>query len=125
MANERTYPCLLCADLDGSIAFYDAGLPASPHHALAARYLPRGAGSVFTFGVRGGFEAGVRVVESVELWSHLANVGDTRSLILHPASRQLRSTVDRAQDRRRRKSKPDPAVCPWSRSGPSPSPGRA
>ena len=94
MANERTYPCLPCADLDGSIAFYDAGLPASPHHALAARYLPRGAGSVFTFGVRGGFEAGVRVVESVELWSHLANVGDTRSLILHPASTTHRQLSD-------------------------------
>ena len=71
-----------------------AGLPASPHHALAARYLPRGAGSVFTFGVRGGFEAGVRVVESVELWSHLANVGDTRSLILHPASTTHRQLSD-------------------------------
>jgi O-acetylhomoserine (thiol)-lyase len=63
-----------------------AGLPESPYHALAAKYLPRGAGSVFTFGVKGGFAAGVKVVEGVELWSHLANVGDTRSLILHPAS---------------------------------------
>lgn len=63
-----------------------AGLPSSPSNALAGRYLPRGAGSVFTFGVRGGFEAGVRVVEACNLWSHLANVGDTRSLILHPAS---------------------------------------
>jgi O-acetylhomoserine (thiol)-lyase len=48
--------------------------------------LPRGPGSVFTFGVKGGFEAGVKLVEGVDLWSHLANVGDTRSLILHPAS---------------------------------------
>ena len=71
-----------------------AGLPSSPYHELAARYLPRGAGSVFTFGVRGGFEAGVRVVESVELWSHLANVGDTRSLILHPASTTHRQLTD-------------------------------
>lgn len=63
-----------------------AGLPSSPYHALAAKYLPRGAGSVFTFGLRGGHAAGVKVVESVELWSHLANIGDTRSLILHPAS---------------------------------------
>jgi O-acetylhomoserine (thiol)-lyase len=71
-----------------------AGLPDSPYRELAARYLPRGAGSVFTFGVRGGFEAGVQVVESVNLWSHLANVGDTRSLILHPASTTHRQLSD-------------------------------
>jgi O-acetylhomoserine (thiol)-lyase len=71
-----------------------AGLPSSLSHGLAARYLPRGAGSVFTFGLRGGFEAGVRLVESVELWSHLANVGDTRSLILHPASTTHRQLSD-------------------------------
>jgi O-acetylhomoserine (thiol)-lyase len=56
--------------------------------------MPLGPGSVFTFGVRGGFEAGIRVVESVELWSHLANVGDTRSLILHPASTTHRQLSD-------------------------------
>jgi len=71
-----------------------AELPDSKFRELAARYLPRGAGSVFTFGVRGGYEAGVRVVESVELWSHLANVGDTRSLILHPASTTHRQLSD-------------------------------
>ncbi len=70
------------------------GLPSSPHHALARKYLPRGAGSVFTFGVRGGFEAGVRLVESVRLFSHLANIGDTRSLILHPASTTHRQLTD-------------------------------
>jgi O-acetylhomoserine (thiol)-lyase len=53
-----------------------AGLPSSPSHERALRYLPKGAGSVFTFGVRGGFESGIRIVESVELWSHLANVVD-------------------------------------------------
>jgi O-acetylhomoserine (thiol)-lyase len=63
-----------------------AGLPDSPYHALAQRYLPRGAGSVFTFGVKGGYAQGVRVVEGVELFSHLANIGDARSLIIHPAS---------------------------------------
>ncbi|MGO1076446.1 O-acetylhomoserine aminocarboxypropyltransferase [Inquilinus sp. CA228] len=63
-----------------------AGLPSSKYHALAKRYLPRGAGSVFTFGVKGGFDAGVKVVEGVELLSHLANIGDARSLIIHPAS---------------------------------------
>ncbi|MCP5373016.1 MAG: O-acetylhomoserine aminocarboxypropyltransferase [Hyphomicrobiales bacterium] len=63
-----------------------AGLPSSPYHDLARKYLPRGPGSVFTCRLKGGFEAGVRLVESVELFSHLANIGDTRSLILHPAS---------------------------------------
>lgn len=71
-----------------------AGLPASPSRALAERYLPRGAGSVFTFGLKGGYEAGVRLVESVNLWSHLANLGDTRSLILHPASTTHRQLTD-------------------------------
>jgi O-acetylhomoserine (thiol)-lyase len=63
-----------------------AGLKSSPYHELAKKYLPRGAGSIFTFGVKGGFDAGVKVVESVGLFSHLANIGDTRSLIIHPAS---------------------------------------
>ena len=62
------------------------GLPSSPDHALGKKYLDGGAGSVFTFGLKGGYQAGVRFVESVELWSHLANVGDTRSLVIHPAS---------------------------------------
>ncbi len=75
-----------------------AGLPDSPSHDRAARYLPRGAGSVFTFGVRGGYDAGIRVVESVDLWSHLANVGDTRSLILHPASTTHRQLSDEERD---------------------------
>jgi O-acetylhomoserine (thiol)-lyase len=71
-----------------------AGLPNDPYHALAKKYLPHGAGSVFTFGVRGGYEMGRRVVESVELFSHLANVGDTRSLIIHPASTTHRQLTD-------------------------------
>jgi len=56
--------------------------------------LPKGAGSVFTFGVKGGFEAGVKLVEGVGLFSHLANIGDTRSLILHPASTTHRQLTD-------------------------------
>ena len=72
-----------------------AGLPTSPYHELAKKYLPKGAGSVFTIGLKGGYAAGVKLVESVELFSHLANIGDTKSLILHPAStthRQLTET---------------------------------
>ena len=63
-----------------------AGLASSPYKALAKRYLPAGAGAVFTFGLKGGYDAGVKLVESVELFSHLANIGDARSLIIHPAS---------------------------------------
>ena len=71
-----------------------AGLADSPYHALAKKYLPKGPGATFTFGLLGGFEAGVRLVESVNLISHLANIGDTRSLILHPASTTHRQLSD-------------------------------
>ena len=74
-----------------------AGLKTDPYHALQQKYLPKGAGSVFTFGVKGGFEAGVAVIESVELFSHLANIGDTRSLILHPASTTHRQLTEEQQ----------------------------
>jgi O-acetylhomoserine (thiol)-lyase len=63
-----------------------AGLPDDAYNKLAKKYLPKGAGAVFTFGVKGGYEAGIKLVENVELFSHLANIGDTRSLIIHPAS---------------------------------------
>jgi O-acetylhomoserine (thiol)-lyase len=63
-----------------------AGLESSPYRRLQRKYLPHGAGSVFTFGLKGGYAAGIKLVEGVELFSHLANIGDTRSLILHPAS---------------------------------------
>jgi O-acetylhomoserine (thiol)-lyase len=71
-----------------------AGLEANPYNALARKYLPRGAGAVFTFGVKGGYEAGIKLVEGVGLFSHLANIGDTRSLILHPASTTHRQLSD-------------------------------
>jgi O-acetylhomoserine (thiol)-lyase len=71
-----------------------AGLPTSPFHALGKKYLPRGCGAVFTFGVKGGYQAGVKLVETCELFSHLANVGDTRSLIIHPASTTHRQLTD-------------------------------
>uniref|UniRef100_UPI0035B4572B PLP-dependent transferase n=1 Tax=Rhodoblastus sp. TaxID=1962975 RepID=UPI0035B4572B len=71
-----------------------ASLPHSPFRELAQKYLPLGPGAVFTFGVKGGYEAGLRVVERVRLFSHLANIGDTRSLILHPASTTHRQLTD-------------------------------
>jgi len=70
------------------------GLKSSPFHDLAKKYMPKGAGSVFTFGVKGGYEAGIKTVEACNLFSHLANVGDTRSLILHPASTTHRQLTD-------------------------------
>ncbi|HEX3989919.1 MAG TPA: O-acetylhomoserine aminocarboxypropyltransferase [Acetobacteraceae bacterium] len=71
-----------------------AGLETSPYRALARKYMPKGAGSVFTFGIKGGFDAGVKLVENVGIFSHLANIGDTRSLILHPASTTHRQLTD-------------------------------
>ena len=75
------------------------GMPGQPDDALVRRYLPNGAGGILTFGVRGGAKAGERVIESVEFLSHLANVGDAKSLIIHPAStthRQLDEDEQRA-----------------------------
>jgi O-acetylhomoserine (thiol)-lyase len=70
------------------------GLPGDRYHALARQYVPKGAGSVFTFGLRGGYDAGVKLVSGVKLFSHLANIGDTRSLIIHPASTTHRQLTD-------------------------------
>jgi O-acetylhomoserine (thiol)-lyase len=85
VANAQAVAEYLAADPRVAWVSY-AGLKDSPFRALAQKYLPKGAGAVFTFGVRGGYEAGVKLVEGVRLFSHLANIGDTRSLILHPAS---------------------------------------
>lgn len=70
------------------------GLPNDKYHALAQKYSPKGAGAVFTFGLKGGYEAGVKLVSNVQLFSHLANIGDTRSLIIHPASTTHRQLSD-------------------------------
>ena len=70
------------------------GLPGDRNHALQKRYSPLGAGSVFTFGLKGGYEAGIKFVESLEMFSHLANLGDTRSLVIHPASTTHRQLSD-------------------------------
>ncbi len=63
-----------------------SGLKSSPYYELHRKYCPKGAGSVFTFGLKGGYDAGVKLVNGVKLLSHLANIGDVRSLIIHPAS---------------------------------------
>ncbi len=71
-----------------------AGLEGSRYRELAKKYCPKGAGAVFTFGLKGGFDAGVKLVESVQIFSHLANIGDTKSLIIHPASTTHRQLTD-------------------------------
>jgi len=63
-----------------------AGLPSSPYHDRAARICPKGAGGLFTVTLKGGYDACVKLVDSLELFSHVANLGDTRSLIIHSAS---------------------------------------
>lgn len=74
-----------------------AGLSSSPYHALQQKIMPKGAGAVFTFGLKGGYDAGVALVEGVELISHLANIGDTRTLIIHPASTTHRQLTEEQQ----------------------------
>ena len=71
-----------------------AGLTDNPNYALHQKYCPKGAGSVFTFGLKGGYDAGIKLVNSVKLFSHVANIGDTRSLIIHPASTTHRQLAD-------------------------------
>ena len=61
-------------------------LEGNPWASLSAKYLPKGPGAVFTFGIDGGYDAGVRFIERVELASHLANIGDAKTLVIHPAS---------------------------------------
>ncbi|HEX8165199.1 MAG TPA: O-acetylhomoserine aminocarboxypropyltransferase [Beijerinckiaceae bacterium] len=70
------------------------GLRGDRYHNLAKRYCPKGAGAVFTFGLEGGYDAGVRLVSNLKLFSHLANIGDTRSLVIHPASTTHRQLTD-------------------------------
>ncbi len=74
-----------------------AGLDGNPYNALGKRYTPNGAGSVFSFGLKGGYQAGVKLVGAVNLFSHLANLGDTRSLIIHPASTTHRQLDEKNQ----------------------------
>ena len=70
------------------------GLSGDRYHSLAQKYCPKGAGAVFTFGLAGGYDAGIKLVSSLKLFSHLANIGDTRSLVIHPASTTHRQLSD-------------------------------
>ncbi len=71
-----------------------AGLANNPNYLVHQKICPKGAGAVFTFGLKGGFEAGVKFVAGLELFSHLANIGDTRSLVIHPASTTHRQLTE-------------------------------
>ena len=73
------------------------GLPDNRYHALAGKYLPKGAGSLLSFGVKGGYEAGVKFIEALTFVSHLANIGDARSLVIHPASTTHRQLNEEEQ----------------------------
>ena len=74
-----------------------AGLEDDPNYGLQQKYAPKGAGAVFTFGVKGGYEAGKNLVQNLKLFSHLANIGDTRSLVIHPASTTHRQLTEEQQ----------------------------
>jgi O-acetylhomoserine (thiol)-lyase len=81
---QRVATWLSARDEVESVAY--AGLPSSPWHALARKYAPAGPGAVLAFEIQGGLEAGKRFVNALELHSHVANIGDVRSLVIHPAS---------------------------------------
>jgi O-acetylhomoserine (thiol)-lyase len=73
------------------------GLKSSPYYALSQKYLPKGQGSIATFGIKGGLEAGRKLIDSAKLFSHLANLGDAKSLIIHPASTTHQQLSDEQQ----------------------------
>jgi O-acetylhomoserine (thiol)-lyase len=98
VANAQKVAAWLEADPRIEAVTY-AGLASSPWHDRVARITPKGAGALFTFAVKGGYEACVRLVDSLKLFSHVANLGDTRSLIIHPASTTHRQLTEDAQVR--------------------------
>ena len=98
VANAQAVAERLAADERVSWVRY-AGLPGDASYELARRYLPDGPGAVFSFGLRGGRAAGEAFIEAVELCSHLANVGDTRTLVIHPASTTHRQLSTEALER--------------------------
>jgi O-acetylhomoserine (thiol)-lyase len=73
------------------------GLADNKYHALTKRYMPKGAGSLLSFGIKGGYEAGVKFIEGLTFVSHLANIGDAKSLVLHPASTTHRQLSEEDQ----------------------------
>ncbi|MDR9428373.1 MAG: O-acetylhomoserine aminocarboxypropyltransferase/cysteine synthase family protein [Salibaculum sp.] len=97
VANARKIAAWLEQD-DRIEAVTFAGLPSSPYHHRVAKVCPKGAGALFTVAVKGGYEACVKLVDSVEIFSHVANLGDTRSLIIHSASTTHRQLTPEQQE---------------------------
>lgn len=95
-ANARAVAEYLAAHTQVEWVSYP-GLESSKYYPLQQKYMPKGGGAVFAFGVKGGYEAGTKVVDTVELFSHVANIGDTRSLIIHPASTTHRQLSEEQQ----------------------------
>ena len=93
LAGKRGIERLVAANPQVAWVSYP-GLPGDRYYNLAKKYCPLGAGAVFTLGLKGGYDAGVKLVSNVNLFSHLANIGDTRSLIIHPASTTHRQLSD-------------------------------
>ena len=73
------------------------GLPSNRYHDLVKRYMPKGAGALLSFGIKGGFASGVKFIESLQFISHLANIGDAKSLVIHPASTTHRQLSEEDQ----------------------------
>jgi O-acetylhomoserine (thiol)-lyase len=98
VANAMAVACFL--EAHPSVAWVNyPGLESSPDHVLARRYFPKGAGAILSFGIQGGQAAGERFIDAVQMISHLANVGDAKTLVIHPAStthRQLSEVEQRA-----------------------------
>jgi O-acetylhomoserine (thiol)-lyase len=88
-----------------------SGLPTSPWYAAANRYAPKGVGAVLSFELKGGVEAGREFVNALELFSHLANIGDVRSLVIHPASTTHSQLTPSSSSRRA--SLPASCACRW------------
>jgi O-acetylhomoserine (thiol)-lyase len=97
MANARVVAAAL-SNHPGVAWLRWAGLTDNPYHERARKYLPLGPGSVFSFGVVGGRAGGRAFIEALELCSHLANIGDTKTLVIHPASTTHRQLSDEALD---------------------------
>ena len=101
VANAQTVAEFLESHDDVNWVTYP-GLASHPHHERAKKYLPKGAGAILGFGIKGGVEAGKKFIDNLKLFSHVANVGDAKSLAIHPASTTHSQLSAEELDNRRR-----------------------
>ena len=87
------------------------GLKENKYYDLGQKYLPKGPGSIFTFGIKGGLESGIKFIESLQIFSHLANVADAKSLVIHPASTTHAQLNEKGQEFGRSYSRYDKSFC--------------